>query len=135
MTKLPFWIITAVAATVAGCTLDSETVSQSREGDICYAWAVARAGNSDPKNGVIAFEELKRRGDLPVSDLIAIRDGLAPRPGMTEKGAICAWGGMYDAVNTTTTAYGIERQYVSRSEYRNTYYFYTRNGIVHTVQN
>lgn len=120
---------------LGGCiALDEETVTRETPGSICYAWAVSRAGNSGPENAKIAYDELKRRGDISERDLNLIAAGRLV-PGMSELAAICVWGGMYDAVNTTVTARGTEKQYVSYSDYRPTYYFYTKNGIVTTVQN
>ena len=122
-------------STLAGClTLDPETVEATRTADICYAWAVARVGNSDSTTAQTAYDELLRRGAFPKKDLDLIRQHGGAAPGMTENGAICAWGGSYDSVNTMTTANGMMKQYVARFESGYTRYFYTQNGIVTAVQ-
>ncbi|WWT39573.1 hypothetical protein [Microcystis phage Mae-JY02] len=124
-----------IVASLAGCvTLDPATVSTKSTPQVCYSWAVARVGNSDNTTAATAYDELLRRQAFSKRDLDMIRSHGRPMPGMTEGAAICAWGGSYDTVNTTTTASGTTRQFIERFETGYTRYFYTRNGIVTAVQ-
>lgn len=122
------------AAFLAACTLSEDTVGQQSTPEICYAWAISRVGSTDAANGEIAFQELLRRKEFSNKDLVAIKAFGKPIVGMSEKAAICAWGGSYDSVNTTTTSSGTMKQYVERFESGYTRYFYTQNGIVTAVQ-
>lgn len=127
-------VMLAAAAALTACTLSEETVSQRSTPEICYAWAISRVGSTDAANGEIAFQELLRRKAFPNKDLVAIKTFGKPIVGMSENAAICAWGGTYDSVNTTTTANGTMKQYVERFESGYTRYFYTQNGVVTGVQ-
>lgn len=127
------------SATLAGtaltaCTLSPETVQQRSTADVCYAWAISRVGSTGPENAEIAFQELVRRQAFPNKDLVAIKTFGKPIVGMSEPAAICAWGGTYDYVNTTSTENGATKQFVERFESGYTRYFYTRNGVVTAVQ-
>jgi hypothetical protein len=125
---------TLASMSLTACTLSPETVAQRSTADICYAWAISRVGSTGPENAEVAFQELVRRQEFSNKDLVAIKTFGKPVVGMSEQAAICAWGGTYDYVNTTTTQNGATRQFVERFESGYTRYFYTRSGVVTAVQ-
>lgn len=131
--KSRFGAILAMIA-LGGCTLSEDTVGQRSTAEVCYAWAISRVGSTDASNAEIAYQELLRRKEFSNKDLVAIKVFGKPIVGMSEKAAICAWGGSYDSVNTTSTANGTMKQYVERFESGYTRYFYTQNGVVTAVQ-
>lgn len=126
--------VVVCALVLGACTLSEETVGQQSTGEICYAWAISRVGSTDAANGEIAFQELLKRKAFSNKDLVAIKAFGKPIVGMSEAAAICAWGGTYDTVNTTTTGNGTMKQYVERFESGYARYFYTQNGVVTAVQ-
>jgi hypothetical protein len=127
-------VVAALALVFSGCVpIATETsVATMTVEDLCVSIIVARnLGNA--KGKALALTEVERRGGFAESDLRYIRTNTVA-PGMTERGAVCAWGNAYDAVNVTTTARGSSKQYVYSSDYAKTRYFYTENGRVTAVQ-
>ena len=134
--KSNVYIAILVATSLAGCVLSvtEENAASLSTQQLCYAAAVSAVGNSAPINKVNALAELERRGELTRNDVLLMLPNTLVQPGMSERAAICMWGGTYDAVNVTQTTRGVRKQYVDRSDYRSTYYFYTENGVVTAVQ-
>lgn len=118
-----------LVALTAGCEMSPDRASKSGIGGLCYAVAVSRAGNSSPESGANALVELVRRGAITEAEAKTIsRNG--PTIGMREDVAVCAWGGLYDHVNTTQTASGIRKQFVFAAGR----YLYTTNGRLTAIQ-
>jgi len=134
--RLYVWLAILASTALTGCVLSvtEENAAGLSAQQLCYAAAVSAAGNSAPINKVKALAELERREYLTRSDVRKMLQNIYVQPGMSERAAVCMWGGTYDAVNVTQTARGVRKQYVSRSDYRSTYYFYTEGGVVTAVQ-
>lgn len=125
----------ATLLALAGCGVPMVTASNVGSMptlDVCTGAIVAR-NLGDQDAAAIADAEIKRRGEFSAAEISRIRQN-SVAPGMSERAAICAWGTAYDAVNVTTTGSGVNKQFVYRSDYTKTRYFYTRNGQVTTVQ-
>ena len=128
-------VATVATVSLSGCVgLDPATVSSQPVMPICYAMAVARAGNAPASGAQTGIDELRRRGTFSGNDLAHIAAGRIV-PGMTEAAAICVKGFGYERVNTTVTSGGTSRQLVFGSgDIVPTSYVYTRNGIVTAAQ-
>lgn len=133
------YVYLAILASTAlsGCVLSvtEENAASISDQQLCYAAAVSAAGNSPTVNRVNALAELKKRGALSQDDILKMLPTTSVQPGMSERAALCMWGGTYDTVNVTQTARGVQKQYVEYFEYSGTTrYFYTENGVVTAVQ-
>ena len=130
-------LVLGLVAALSGCMeLSPETVGKQSNGQICYTIAVARANNGSAETIATGVDELRRRGELRETDLFAIQTGEL-RVGLREAAALCIIGMGPDAVNTITTARGVERQYVFNRPYndvRPVTYIYTRDGTVTAFQ-
>jgi hypothetical protein len=121
----------AACAVVTGCAAppDPATVQSLSLHDLC--WSINSAKIVGHGGLVAGLGELRRRKLFTEADISAI----GTRQifiGMSESAMVCAFAGVFDAVNTTRTAYGVDVQYVVTSLYGP--YIYTTNGKVTAVQ-
>ena len=132
--KTTFTAVISVGVFLAGCVpiATEKNVGTMPMAELCTSVIVAR-NLSNAKGAVLALTEIERRGQFTAAEMRQIRSNNVA-PGMSEAAAICAWGRAYDAVNVTSTASGISRQFVYTSDYSKTRYFYTANGRVTAVQ-
>jgi 2-keto-3-deoxy-galactonokinase len=115
--------------------LDTATVAATRTVDICASVAAARAGNASADTLAVGMAELTQRGAFSTAELNAISAGQV-FIGMTEDAMICAVGGTFYGVNTTTTAFGRSTQFVvGDGKYVLRSYIYTDDGVVTAIQN
>lgn len=123
----------AAGALLSGCvTVTESNVTTLGIVDLCTARIVSQnLGQED--RAQLAMAEIKRRGGFSAAELRAIEAHTA-FVGMSETAALCSWGNAFDAVNTTTTAGGVSKQYVYRSEYTKTRYLYSTNGRISGIQ-
>lgn len=129
-----FAVILGAGAVLSGCVpiATEKNVGTMPLADLCTSVIVARNLGS-AESAVLALTEVERRGQFTATEMRLIRTN-SVAPGMSEAAAVCAWGNAHDAVNVTTTARGMNKQFVYRSDYSKTRYFYTENGRVTAVQ-
>jgi len=121
-------------ATVAACAAPTPPVNQgqiSRASNVtlCQTYAQAKSPYA-PEWQAAVRNELNKRGAVTKRDKADWDKGLV-RVGMAEHIAVCSWGPYLD-VNTTTGAWGTDKQYVFGQFGP---YVYTRNGKVTAFQN
>jgi hypothetical protein len=134
--RMRYFTLFVTATFVSGCNFEvsEETVRQRPTMEVCQTYAAARAGNATRASGELAARELASRSDFTTREVELISAGRAV-PGMSEAAGLCAWGGYWRDVNTTTVAGAVTKQYVFGDlQYGTRRYLYTRNGVVTATQ-
>lgn len=123
----------AAITLLSGCVAVTESnVSTLSLMEVCTGRIVAQNLEQEA-NANLAFAEIQKRGGFSAAELRAIKahDAFV---GMSEAAGLCSWGSAFDAVNTTTTASGVSKQYVYASDYSKTRYLYATNGRISGIQ-
>lgn len=138
LARMSLMVVIGATTLLTGCEgspvdlAGREDLSTARTVDLCFA--ADFSGVNSPER-VRLLEEVRRRGEITDRELEAARQGKV-FIGMSQTGAMCAWGPP-DDINRTTFSFGVHEQwvYVAGQYDIPSNFLYFEDGRLTSIQN